>query len=410
MPRSSRFAPAFAVCLITLVLGIAVSTPHAGSAARATSSSRPSSADQQLQIQPAQLSHTMYIPVIMRPLAPAGIVTTPAQLAITKAQADSGAEPGRSAVKSLLQNAGEALALSPCAMSTYTTSAGDECLNQASESAFVLAMAYWMTGDPRYSSKAADFIRAWSNTLIQIDQTDDQAQLDWSRFAPALIWGAELLDGAPGWTPADRQKLTAMLVSVVLPQGQQAARRTNNWADAGNLLRLSIAVYANLPAERKAAIADWKTMLDGVRQSDGSWQYGMLPDGSLAEENRRGSSGLSYNQGALSVKTIFAEIARRQGDSSLYSYRTPRGVGLKNGWDFLASQVVNADAGACTWPYTPDHCVDYSNRSGWEVAYAYWREPAYLGPLSLHRPYQWSNWADPGYSTVIFGSLNINGK
>jgi hypothetical protein len=338
------------------------------------------------------------------------MVTTPAQLALTKAQADSGAEPSRGAVKSLLQNAREALDITPCAVGSYTTSTGDNCLNEASESAFVLAIAYWMTGESRYSLKAAEFIRAWSSALVQIDAGDDQAQLDWSRFAPALIWGAELLDGAPGWTPADRQKFTAVLVAVVLPQGQLAAKRTNNWADAGNLLRLSVAVYANLPAERKAAIADWKAMLDGVRQSDGSWQYGMLPDGSLAEENRRGGSGLSYNQGALSVKTVFAEIVRRQGDDSLYSYRTPRGVGLKNGWDFLAAQVVNANAGACTWPYTPDHCVEYSNRSGWEIAYAYWRESSYMGPLSLHRPYQWSNWADPSYSTVMFGSLNINGK
>jgi hypothetical protein len=346
----------------------------------------------------------------MRPLTPTGIVTTPAQLAFTKAQADSGAEPSRSAVETLLENADEALADQPCAVALYTTSDGDTCLNQSSENALVLALAYWMTGDPRYSAKAADFIHIWSNTLVQIDTSDSQAQLDWSRFAPAMIWGAELLDGAPGWTAADRQKLTAVLVTVALPQGRLAATRTNNWADAGNLLRLSIAVYANLPDERKAAIADWKAMLDGVRQSDGSWKYGMLPDGSLAEENRRGEDGLAYNQGALSVKTVFAEIVRRQGDESLYSYRTPRGVGLKNGWDFLAAHVVNANAGACTWPYTPDHCVEYSNRSGWEIAYAYWRAPAYLGPLALHRPYRWSNWADPGYSTLMFGALNIGGK
>jgi hypothetical protein len=352
----------------------------------------------------------MYLATVLHPLAPTGIVTTPGQLAATKAQADSGIEPSRGAVKSLLQNANEALSAQPCAVALYTTSSGDSCLNEASEHAFVLAMAYWMTGDPRYSSKAADFIHAWSNTLVQIDLTDDQAQLDWSRFAPALIWGAELLDGTPGWTAADRQKLTTLLVTVALPQGRLAAERTNNWADAGNLLRLSIAVYAHLPAERAAAVADWKAMLDGVRQSDGSWKYGMLPDGSLAEENRRGEDGLSYNQGAPSVKTVFAEIMRRQGDESLYNYRTPRGVGLKNGWDFLAAQVVNANNGACSWPYTPDHCVKYSNRSGWEIAYSYWRSADYLGPLSLHRPYQWSNWADPGYSTVMFGALNIKGK
>jgi len=407
--RPIRFARFTTVGLLAIVISMALGMFQPGEAARAISF-LPAGPNQQTRLGAPQTSYTMYMPIIQHPLAPTGIVTTPAQLAVTKAQADNGLEPSSSAVESLLQNADQALSEKPCAVALYTTSDGDSCLNQASENTFVLALAYWITNDPRYSSKAADFIHVWSTTLVQIDAGDDQAQLDWSRFAPAMIWGAELLDGAPGWTAADRQKLTVMLVTVALPQGRLAAKRTNNWADAGNLLRLSIAVYAKLPAERAAAIADWKTMLDGVRQSDGSWQYGMLPDGSLAEEDRRGEDGLSYNQGALSVKTVFAEIVRRQGDESLYRYRTPRGVGLKNGWDFLAAQVVNANAGACTWPYTPDHCVKYSNRSGWEIAYAYWHSPAYLGPLSLHRPYQWSNWADPGYSTVMFGALNINEK
>ena len=308
MIRPSRFARAVAVGLIVIVVSTTLGMLSAGGAARATAFSPVGIPSQQTRISALQAPHTMYIAMIMHPLAPSGIVTTPSQLAFTKAQADSGIEPSRSAVKSLLQNADEALSAQPCAVALYTTSSGGTCLNQASEDAFVLAMAYRMTGDPRYSSKAVDFIHVWSNTLVQIDASDDQAQLDWSRFTPALIWGAELLDGAPGWTAADRQQLTAMLVNIALPQGRLAATRTNNWADAGNLLRLSIAVYANLPAERNAAVADWKTMLDGVHQSDGSWQYGMLPDGSLAEENRRGSAGLSYNQGALSVKTVFAEI------------------------------------------------------------------------------------------------------
>jgi Alginate lyase len=406
----SRFARTVAVGLIVIIVSTALGMFPKHGATRATAFSPVGTRAPQTGTGALQLTYTIYLPTILYSLTPRGIVTTPAQLAVTKAQADSGVDPSRRAIKSLLQNASDALATTPCAVAIYTTKSGDSCLNQASENAFVLAMAYWMTGDSRYSVKAADFIHVWSNTLIAIDASDDQAQLDWSRFAPALIWGAELLDGTPSWTAADRQQLTAMLVNLALPQGRLAAKRTNNWADAGNLLRLTIAVYANLPAERNAVIADWKTMLDGVRQSDGSWKYGMLPDGSLAEENRRAKDGLSYNQGALSLKTVFAEILRRQGDGSLYSYHTPRGVGLKNGWDFLAAQVVNANAGVCTWPYTPDHCVKYSNRSGWEIAYAYWRMPAYLGPLTLSRPYNWPDWADPGYSTVMFGTLNINGK
>jgi len=78
-------------------------------------------------------------------------------------------------------------------------------------------------------------------------------------------------------------------------------------------------------------------------------------------------------------------------------------VGLQDGWNFLAVQVVAAKNGQCIWPHTPNKCVDYSNKSGWELAYAYWGDPKLFGPISLTRPYGWSNWADPGYSTVLFG-------
>ncbi len=358
--------------------------------------------------------------MISRPRAPLGMIIQPAELLVTKAQYDQRVEPGRSAVKSLLNDAAEALAATPCAQATYATSTGYDCLNQASEYAYLLALAYRLTGDTAYSAKGAAFIRAWSATLSGITPGDDQAQLDWSRLVPAMIWGADLLDGTPSWSEADRQQLIAMLQNHALPQAKAAAQRANNWADAGNLLWLSIAVYAGMPSERAAAVANWKLKLDGVAQAgaaaasdacaDTSWIYGMCSDGSLTEENRRGADGLGYNQGALSVKTVFAEIMRRQGDASLYTYKTPRGVGLKNGWDFLAPRVLDAFAGRCTWLYTPDHCVGATNRSGWELAYAHWHAPAYLPVVLEHRPYSWSNWADPGYSTVLFGSLNLGGS
>ncbi|MFL5807271.1 MAG: alginate lyase family protein [Roseiflexaceae bacterium] len=291
-------------------------------------------------------------------------------------------------------------------MAVYTTDTGADCLNQSAHYTFVLALAYHMTGDLAYANKAAAIIRSWYTTLISIDAADRQTQLDWSRWMPAMIWGADLLEGTPAWTRADRQQFSAMLVNKVLIKGQQAATHTNNWADAGNVLRLTVALYANLPAERAAATASWRLKLDGV-QVGGVWSHGMLGDGSLADEDGRDVDGLRYNQVALSSKTVFAEITRRQGDGSLYSYKTPRGVGLKNGWDFLASQVVSTYQGVCRWPYTADRCVEYSNKSGWELACAHWHNPAYLGPIGLARPYGWSDWSDPSYSTLLFSNMGI---
>ncbi len=360
---------------------------------------------------PQATSVNLYLPLMMRQIAPSlGMITTPAELKAAKALADQGQEPSRSAVIVLMRTVEDALEMAPCAVANYTTDVGVDCLNESSQYAFVLALAYRMTDNPLYGQRAAAFIRIWYATLVTIDRDDSQTQLDWSRMAPAMIWAADLLGGTPVWTDVDRQAFSAMLVDKVLVQGQEASKRRNNWADAGNMLRLTIAVYARLPDERAAVIANWKQKLDGMQQAANTWSYGMLPDGSLAEENRRGEDGLAYNQGALSSKTVFAEILRRQGDSSLFSYKTPRGVGLKDGWDFLAQYVVDASKGQNTWPYTADHYVEYSNKSGWEIAYAYWREPAYLGPIELERPYQWGDWADPGYSTLLFGNLNLSGK
>jgi hypothetical protein len=336
-------------------------------------------------------SHTHYLPIVARASEPQGLIITPAELRNTKALADTGHESIAKGVRLVLRDAKDGLAFKPCAVANYTSSAA-ECLNQSSRYALVLMLAYHMTNDNTYAQHAATLIRSWSTKLTSIDNDDRQTRLDVSRWVPAMIWAADLLEGTPNWTAADRQAFQSMLVKHMLPKGQQAAERPNNWGDAGNVLRLSIALYANLPNERAAAIADWKAKLEA-----------MLPDGTLPEENSRGSSALGYNQVALSSKTVFAELLRRRGDDSLYRYRTSRGVGLQDGWNFLAVQVVAAKNGQCIWPHTPNKCVDYSNKSGWELAYAYWGDPKLFGPISLTRPYGWSNWADPGYSTVLFG-------
>jgi hypothetical protein len=346
----------------------------------------------------------LYLPIVVRPREPIGLITTPGELRLTKALADTGVEPSRTAVRKLFDDADDGLQFTPCALAYYTSEDGSDCLSDSARYAFVLALAFRLTYDARYAEHAAAIIRKWHTTLVAIDpqppNDSNQPWLDWSRLAPAMTWAADLLEGAPGWTDVDRAQYRAMLVGKVLAMGQKASARTNNWADSGLVLRLTIAIYANIPSERAAATARWKALLD----------YGMAADGSLIEENRRGSSGLGYNAGALSAKTVFAELLRRRGDGSLYEYRTPRGVGLKNGWDFLAPQVISAHNGLCVWPYTPDHCVDYSSKTGWEIAYARWRAPAYLvnGPIGLERPYRWVNASDPGYSTLLFGNLDIS--
>lgn len=421
MPHSRHFSYRLARTVGSLLLVIVTLVPSLAVLARPTSP-LPTLPTQMRSA--ADMPFTVFVPVVRRPRPPLGMIIQPSELLLAKAQYDGRIEPARTALRSLFKNAGEAMAGTPCAVSVYTNTnkQGYNCLNLASENAYLLGIAYRLTGEPAYSEKGAEFIRIWIRTLTTINggEEEKQSNLDWSRLVPAMIWGADLLTSTPSWGESDRVEFIAFLRKFALPQAKIAARRTNNWGDAGNLLWLSVAVYANLPGEQSDAVDNWKKILNGQPDTssaataddaciDNDWVYGMCRDGSITEENRR-EDPLSYNQVAMSMKTVFAEILRRQGDASLYSYRTPRGVGLKNGWDFLAPKVMDAFAKRCTWPYPANSCVAPANRSGWEVAYARWRSPAYLPVLAEHRPYTWSNWSDPGYSTALYGSLNLLGQ
>ena len=68
------------------------------------------------------------MPIAARPRDPIGLITTPAELRNTKALADLGVEPSRTAVRKLLDDADDGLAFTPCALAHYTSEAGADCL------------------------------------------------------------------------------------------------------------------------------------------------------------------------------------------------------------------------------------------------------------------------------------------
>lgn len=353
----------------------------------------------------AQSQHQSFLPFIVTVNNPQGILISPTELRERLSIAQKEPDMAK-ALRSLQRDTDKAMAFKICAVADYYESDAT-CLNESSQYAWVLALSYQIYGKAEYAQKSSEIIDSWSKTLRSIDSEEKQNWLDWSRWSAAMVWAADLLEGSPYWTSAHEQRFQAMLQKHVLPQAKSAAQRINNWGDAGNVLWLSIALYNNLPNERQAAIANWKFLMEGKRVN-GVWEGGMNPDGSLQEENDRGDAALSYNQVALSSKTVFAEILRRNGDGSLYSYTNSRGVGLRNGWAFLAPHIVASQTSSCIWPYSNNNCVNYSNKSGWELAYAYWQDPAFMAPIQLTRPYGWSNWSDPSYSTVLFAYRKLN--
>src|ERR1700712_3539290 len=105
--RSKRFARSIVASVITTAICTMIGTLPIRSAAR----ENPAPAIVQGRADTS--AHNVYLPLALRARTPLGFVTTPAQLAAAKAQADRGAQPSADAVESLLKNADEALADAP---------------------------------------------------------------------------------------------------------------------------------------------------------------------------------------------------------------------------------------------------------------------------------------------------------
>ena len=208
MPHSCRFSYRLARTVGSLLLMVLALVPSLAALAQPI----PSTPLLLAQLRSAaEAPFTVFVPIARRPRPPLGMIIQPSELLFAKAQYDARIEPARTAVRSLFKNADEAMGDTPCAVATYTTSAGYDCLNRASENAYLLAVAYRMTGNTGYSDKGAAFIHAWMDTLKSVDMSDDQANLDWSRLVPAMIWGADLLTSTPGWGEGDRAEFIAFL-------------------------------------------------------------------------------------------------------------------------------------------------------------------------------------------------------
>jgi hypothetical protein len=201
-----------------------------------------------------------------------------------------------------------------------------------------------------------------------------------SRTGADFVFAADLLDGASFWTAADRDTLATWLTRVVLPA---ASERTNNWGDAGTLLRVAITDYAGDGTGFEQAVNRWRALMDLVR-----------PDGQIPEETRRGVDGMQYTQEALQYKVAVAEIAGRRG-IDLWSYRGAAGGTLQAAVDTLAWYWFHPQE----WPWNASIDVP-SPGPLWELVYAKWRNPAYLPILEQRRPY-----GDIGHSALRWTTL-----
>jgi hypothetical protein len=323
--------------------------------------------------QPTSAQPTSVQPTRPGPTTPAGgivgaskgYLTNNSELKERKSLADSGQEPYKSAVADLLSFANSHMG-SPSPQSSISIPGTDGPFVTDSGIVYAMGLAYGLTGDAKYAQKGREYIMAWVNTAKGSTNTcpdsgSCQTSLIIGRNAPAFVFGADLIKPSGVLSSADDTAFKNWLKIIVLPT---ASIRTNNWGDAGTFTRVALTDYIGDTAGWNSAIAKLKSQIDLT-----------AADGSIPEETRRGSSGITYSEEALDYRLGAVKIAERRG-LNLWDYGK-----LKLSTDYLAKYMANPGS----WPWASGAGANI--HGVWEIAYQHWKNPAYQKIITGKRPY-----------------------
>lgn len=272
------------------------------------------------------------------------------------------------------------------------------------------AIAWALTGNEKYAAHARKMIIDLSETFGYRDKNKEafhwgaQGILNLARGGTPYLYAADLLEDWQGWTKDDKEKFQIWLRDEMYPKVAWASRvRKNNWGVAGSFSAAAIAFYlfdhpdwilseqepvqAGLSPEdayeshnmyqlgRLSTSMEWKM---DAKQS----LWGILPNGAIPEEIRRGNddiagdhlassgSGTTYTMSYIEHLTAHAEFLRRRGDTSLYDNQSEDGSGsLLQAYLFVIDNNVKS------------HCFTGDRRNALYIAFSYYKNPAILESL-----------------------------
>ncbi|QIQ05795.1 alginate lyase family protein [Streptomyces liangshanensis] len=229
-------------------------------------------------------------------------------------------------------------------------------LGKVFNSTTTLSLAWYYTGDKKYSQQAAKVLRAWFvDPATRMNPNLNHGQfipckydgraigiIDFSQQFSSVLDALAILDtGAPGWTKSDRDGMRAWNKSflgwlVDSPFGKEESAAKNNH---GTFMDLQVASLALATGDKALAR---KIVLDArAKRIDPQ----IAADGSQPQELARTRSW-HYSTFDLVAYTRLAAIGKQVG-VDLWAYRGPQGQSLFKAVDYL----LPAATGAAAWPH-----------------------------------------------------------
>ncbi len=191
-----------------------------------------------------------------------GILVNRAQLQIIRDKVNAGAQPWKAAYDRAMQDRGSLTrnpsprAVVECgAYSNPNLGCSDE-IDDAS-TAYVLAIAWNVTGNEAYARKAIEVMNAWARTLQSHTDHNAPLQSGWS----GAIWpvaGEIIRHTYGGWAPDDLAAFSAMLKNVYLPTVIKGSGGNGNWELVMIEAAAEIGVFLDDRATFDRAVAMWR--------------------------------------------------------------------------------------------------------------------------------------------------------
>jgi len=190
-----------------------------------------------------------------------GVLVSRAQLDFMRSQVNAGAQPWRSAYDQMMASAYASLSRTPrpravveCgSYSNPNLGCTDE--RQDALAAYTLALAWYVTRDARYATKAISIMDAWSAVIT--DHTNSNAPLQAAWAGSSWPRAAEIIRYTyTGWPAANVTRFATMLRDVYLPEVAAGRPSTNgNWELSMMEAALGIAVFLEDRAAYDRALA-----------------------------------------------------------------------------------------------------------------------------------------------------------
>lgn len=291
-------------------------------------------------------------------------------------------EPTYSAWLKVRQSADAALSRQPHTPSNgtwyvplyYVDSSGHaaakEGLRDDANSAYMLALAYRITGQERYAVSAARLVSGWAMGMTGYSLLDD-SKLAFSLHANALIFAADLIETSASFPVAAQKRFKTFLRTKALPLSTMD--RANNWGNWGVLLEVSCAAYLGDKVLFDRAVARWKYLIGSQISSNGTMFMEVTRD-----EGRR---GIWYSNFALMPQTIAAEVMRVRG-TEVFNFRSSNGRSLQLAFERLAPWVEDPS----TFPYATSQTENSYYASYFELLNRRWPNSAATAVIARSRP------------------------